>query len=67
MLTVGGLRERLQTGQESGTAQKGLLSLPVNVHFQGPGLNVSEIIGAPRRHSAKQPVQLLFPREDNCC
>lgn len=48
-------------------AKRGLLSLRFNVHFQGPGLNVSEIIGAPRRHSAEQLIQPLFPREDNCC
>lgn len=39
----------------------------LNVHYQGPSLNVSEIIGAPRRHFAKQLIQPIFPREDNCC
>lgn len=52
-LTVGGLSK--VTSDRAGVGdggRKGLsLSLLSNVHFQGPGLNVSEIIGAPRRYS----------------
>lgn len=41
--------------------------LMLNVHLQGSSFNVSEIIGAPRRHFAKQLIQPILPREDNCC
>lgn len=36
--------------------------LLLNVHYQGSSLNVSEIIGAPRRLFAKHLIQPIFPR-----
>lgn len=59
----------LQTRQEWGMEGRKdiFFFLVLSVHYQGSSLNVSKIIGAPRRHFAKQLIQPIFPREDNCC
>lgn len=46
-------QSHFRQGRSWGWGKKRPLSLSLlsNVHFQGPGLNVSEIIGAPRRYS----------------
>jgi len=36
--------------------------LMLNVHYQGSSLNVSEVIGAPRRHFAKAANSAHLPQ-----
>lgn len=70
IFTVGGLSKVTSdmAGMGDGERRKDIfMFLMLNVHYQGSSLNVSEIIGAPRRHFAKQLIQPVFPREDNCC
>lgn len=65
VFTVGGLSRVISdmAGVGDGKRREDIfIFLMLNVHYQGSSLNVSEIIGVPRRHFAKAANSVHLPQ-----